>query len=915
MFHRLVALLSLATGLAACAPPINNQCKTDEACEFSTIQGRCLNTWCALPGDDCPSGFRYHDTAGNGLSKQCVPSAFVPGKRDAGTGRDAPRPTDAGVDAPATQDGSRPDAPLVDGPRTDGPRRDGPRMDAPRAPDASRPDGPRRPDGAAGLPLGAICTSGVQCNSNFCADGVCCNTACDGLCVRCERTGQCTGIMGSDPNEECAGSGTCGGVCNGAGTCTFPSTALSCGAPACGAQGSRTVSHCDGAGMCIGETLSCAPYACSAGSCRTGCTGVSDCAPGAFCDNPGASGTCRSNLANGAACGTDSACMSAHCVDGFCCGAASCPDCQSCTGSGGTCAPKANGLACGAAPSCSGGQAMTRRCMGGSCTAQSTSCGSYTCDASSMSCLTSCGTDAQCASGYYCTGGTCLAKKALGSSCQGANACTSGFCVGVGSGQSVCCDSACSDSCHQCSPTSGACTAVANGTSCGPSSCTATSTLTAQKCMSGTCQPQATSCGNYVCESSTMSCPMTCTGDSQCAESAYCTPVGTCSPKQAPGSSCSGSSQCTSGFCTDGYCCDSACSGTCQTCNSPGKLGVCSADAPSKTISDARITNTAAASQRPSLAFTGGELAVSWFENGFVYWRKMSAVGDQLEGIVTVSSSQDGSIATYGSRPANVWNGSNYLVGWAQFGMGPTGGAGYYAYFQKLGSTGNIQLGAPVQLSAPDNSTNGVSGTYDTASGDFVAIVSASQSCSFARLSKTTAQGTPTQIYSGASIGGGVAANTANGDFFTVLDGVRAIRTNASGTRLSSDLTVGTGQKPQIAWSGSEFGLCWQSATGIQFARVSAQFAVTSPPAALSTAGSDCTVAWAGDRWIVAWAEGVAVRASQVPNSGLPSASMTLSSAGSQPHATFLGGTVAGVVWSDTGFGNGEILFNRLTCQ
>lgn len=43
------------------------------------------------------------------------------------------------------------------------------------------------------LPLGAVCTSGAECASTFCATGVCCNSACDGPDEACNEAGICQG--------------------------------------------------------------------------------------------------------------------------------------------------------------------------------------------------------------------------------------------------------------------------------------------------------------------------------------------------------------------------------------------------------------------------------------------------------------------------------------------------------------------------------------------------------------------------------------------------------------------------------------------------------------------------------------------------------------------------------------------------
>ncbi len=64
---------------------------------------------------------------------------------------------------------------------------------------------------------GALCSNAQECLSGNCVDGVCCNTACNSVCQRCNiagSVGTCTSIpAGTDPDNECTGN------CNGAGGC------------------------------------------------------------------------------------------------------------------------------------------------------------------------------------------------------------------------------------------------------------------------------------------------------------------------------------------------------------------------------------------------------------------------------------------------------------------------------------------------------------------------------------------------------------------------------------------------------------------------------------------------------------------------------------------------------------------------
>src|SRR5579863_3427777 len=75
--------------------------------------------------------------------------------------------------------------------------------------------------------LGQPCTTGAECSSTYCADGVCCNSACAGVCVSCAATNS-VGIClpaaeNTDPRKDCTdeGAASCGknGTCDGTGAC------------------------------------------------------------------------------------------------------------------------------------------------------------------------------------------------------------------------------------------------------------------------------------------------------------------------------------------------------------------------------------------------------------------------------------------------------------------------------------------------------------------------------------------------------------------------------------------------------------------------------------------------------------------------------------------------------------------------
>jgi MYXO-CTERM domain-containing protein len=193
---------------------------------------------------------------------------------------------------------------------------------------------------------GQACAAAAECASGFCADGVCCNQACQGACEACglgDSVGTCALVLGSAVHGSCPGSGPCGARCDGTSPdCSFAPEGTDCGTSCQSAQ--LSARNCDGAGSCVEATptacaghlacksesacrdtcgqsadcapgfacvagacqdavrtcvdeitaqepgaqpMSCVPYRCENGSCRTGCTSALDCAPGNLCTQGG----------------------------------------------------------------------------------------------------------------------------------------------------------------------------------------------------------------------------------------------------------------------------------------------------------------------------------------------------------------------------------------------------------------------------------------------------------------------------------------------------------------------------------------------------------------------------------------------------------------------------------------------------
>jgi hypothetical protein len=430
----------------------------------------------------------------------------------------------------------QPDAPLDDGEAP---------PDRPAFPDMSLPET---------LPgnTGQKCTSGADCGSNTCVDGICCAGTCDGKCTSCANafTGLTDGLCGpvragSDPRNQCdKGSDTCGldGECDGKGACRSAGMDVTCSPETCAGGMYVGPSRCNGAGKCVAPgAISCGTSPCVSGHCSPPCSGSTDCPPGFYC----AGTTCMAKQAQGSACTSGSACVSSFCVEGVCCDRACGDKCMSClaanTGNvGGTCSPVKPGTdpgnscspdtgnpcgldgtcdgsgacryapaskSCGAESCSNGSYTGPGSCNGsGSCAAPSpTTCGDFACNGSR--CYVICSSDAHCRNGTSCVNGSC-GKKPLGATCSGGTECAMGFCV-----EGVCCNTSCSQACYSCRQTNttqadGQCAPVKSGTAHG-SDCTTTSATscgTDGKCDgSGGCRkwPSGTSCGSESCPAGT----------------------------------------------------------------------------------------------------------------------------------------------------------------------------------------------------------------------------------------------------------------------------------------------------------------------------------------------------------------------------------------------------------------------------
>ncbi len=299
------------------------------------------------------------------------------------------------------------------------------------------------------LELGVPCALASECESGFCVDGVCCESACSEVCSRCDdegTAGSCTELTWDDAcgQQQCPASTECRTYelvdernCDGIGQCAAEAPCESEDLPqvtSC-ADGAGT---CDGAGDCVIPNKATLGEACATGDeCGSGFCAVT--ASGdSVCCSESCDGVCE-------ACGSDGFCEDAPADDSRCdmliCAAdtacADYPDALSqdrCSGFGQCVSAGAHCVAefadtstsCGTGMFCDGAGACSD-----ACSADLTWCTSACADLDDDD--DNCGACGnQCSAGHGCEQGTCRLQ------CPGGQVGCDGSCISPNTDQNYC---------------------------------------------------------------------------------------------------------------------------------------------------------------------------------------------------------------------------------------------------------------------------------------------------------------------------------------------------------------------------------------------------------------------------------------------------------------------------------------------
>ncbi len=289
-----------------------------------------------------------------------------------------------------------------------------------------------------------------------------------------------------------------------------------------------------------------------------------------------------------------------------------------------------------------------------------------------------------------------------------------------------------------------------------------------------------------------------------------------------------------------------------------------------QTPGGSEVVLSAGVGHNPDIAFQNGRFGVLWTnqvnpQDGAAIFRAVEANGVPSGAQAIISSSDP--LQLLGAFPLGiVAYPSGFLAIWQQAVNG--------AAMLRLRALDS--LGTPSSQSLPLSntpmgssplSTTGVAAAWSSGANQLGAVWMAfggSAPIRFSRANSLSAAGDTTLLNSSqlaAEVA--VAGRGSSGNYGVVSaeEGVMTYLSVSSTGAINSTTSLGNGDHPSLAWSGSEFGFAFVGAGGVTFRRIDANGGPIGPSLTLGS-GARPNVIFAGDRWLVSWSSASGIRAS-----------------------------------------------------
>ncbi|MBW2261485.1 MAG: hypothetical protein JRG91_05875 [Deltaproteobacteria bacterium] len=231
---------------------------------------------------------------------------------------------------------------------------------------------------------------------------------------------------------------------------------------------------------------------------------------------------------------------------------------------------------------------------------------------------------------------------------------------------------------------------------------------------------------------------------------------------------------------------------------------------------ETQISSSGVSAAAPSIAWSGSEFGVSWYdERGTdmeIFFARIDETGVKIGSDVAVSAGTGNSY-----NPSLTWSGSEYGVAWTDL-----RDSGQQVYFNRLAGDGTV-VGSDIRI------------TTDVATSR-----------------------RPSLVWTGSEYG------LAWIDFRHSFGEVYLVRLDGAGTRIGSDIRVTSSTSsanfPELVWASSQFHLAWEDDRDgneeLYYVRLDPTGVPTSVELRVTTASSNSTVpsmSWTGSEMALTW--------------------------------------------------------------